>query len=170
MGGGLSPVALYRSLLTSSVPASQVPRGISLGRPTKFPSSSEAKKRHQIGAAQISINGGPDVIVYSVYPNRQDVLAAWEHALKNTSQVISRLPGPSWAPKPSDIQNGYVTFPSAPGKTTKLAITTVGFADGNVLVSVSIVSEWAARAQDKAPALALAPLALSHLVAVRGGH
>lgn len=150
-----SPQALYKALLASSIPKSQLPKGFR--RAETWPADPDANDRrhHVVGVVEIDLIPDTRSIFYYVFPKRTDALGALNDTLAAVKGVRSRRPETS-LPQPavnlSGAQNG-ARFAEAL------------FVRRNVLVGAVILSPRSASG-GQADAHALAMLALRHLKAV----
>jgi hypothetical protein len=165
-GGQVTPTALYRALLATSIPGSSLPAGFSppVGA-LKVPSSPDSKLHHVVGVVQIFLNGGADGGVaygagayYKVFPTRQDAVAAYR-AEPSAGQAGT----PKSFPTPARILN--TSLPN--GGTKYIAVE---YVDRNVSVFVYVTARGANPLPRDAlqRVISLATFTLKHLERMSG--
>ena len=149
-----SPRALYKALLTSVIPRSQLPVGFHSSTTKAFRIGAEQKRHHAIGEVSIDLDDGRNAsIVYVVFPTRTDAVANLADGLKHlkTQQGTTTAPAPNGLPKPSIV----IRF-SVQGRS----VTMITAVSGNVGIN-------AISLRGLAEATRVAHVAVTHLNAVR---
>jgi hypothetical protein len=154
-----SPQKVYQGLLTTRIPASELPAGFSSPRTVKNAPGPTPKRHHVVGEVEIDLNGGQSAIVFVVFPTKADALAAYSDGvreLKKTKGVVSVTSPAPGVPKPS------VRVDAA---ANGLGITQVTLVAGNVEIATETALHGGKHG-DRVGSLALAKAALRHLAAV----
>ena len=150
-----SPRALYKALLTSVIPRSQLsPVGFHSSTTKAFRIGTEQKRHHAIGEVSIDLDDGRNAsIVYVVFPTRADAVGNLVDGLKllKTQQGTTTAPAPNGIPTPA-----IVVRTSRQG----LSITSITAVAGNVGIN-------AISLRGLAETTRVAHLAVKHLNAVR---
>lgn len=150
-----SPQALYKALLASSIPKSQLPKGFRRAETWPADPTAAEKRRHVVGVVEIDLIPSTRSIFYYVFPTRVDAVGALNDTLTALPGVSSKRSVPS-LPQPALI---LIAARSGVGFAVAL------FVRRNVLVGATIL-EPKSESGGQADALALAKLALRHLKAV----
>ncbi|HUK97429.1 MAG TPA: hypothetical protein VLV46_07205 [Gaiellaceae bacterium] len=165
--GGKSPRALYRALLATSIPASQLPSGYHSATVRVSSLSQNAKAHRVVGEVEVDIDSDA-VIVYEVFPTRADAIADWNAAraaLKKKSK--SEVAAPPRFPWPAIIANSTITGKNLLGQTVTNGVTALNFTSRNVIVQAGTISTTNVDRGDVPGAIRLADFALKHLDAMR---
>jgi len=158
--------ALYTALLTGSNPMAQLPAGFSSASTSAVAPSATGRRHHVVGEVEVSLDYGDAVILYAVFPTRQDAVGYWEDSdLVGRPGVTAHLPAAGF-PAPALIVDGTTALATALAETTVAnGFTVLGFVDGNVSVAVSTYSTSSSGGNVPA-ALSLGRLALERLGAL----
>jgi hypothetical protein len=162
-----SPHALYRALLTTPIPPSQLPSGYHSARVGVSSLSNNAKAHHVVGEVEVDIDSDA-VIVYEVFRTRADAIADWNAArpaLKKKSK--SQVAAPPRFPWPAIIANSTITGKNLLGQTVKNGVTALNFTSRNVIVQAGTISTTNVDSGDIPGAVRLGDFALKHLDALR---
>jgi hypothetical protein len=159
---GSSPSALYRALLRSPFPESQLPAGLSSPRTSaRKQIATNARRHHVIGEVEIDLNKGQAGIVYAVFPTRRDARGNYEDALRALNglpEIKSQLPAPN-LPQPAVILSG---------SQSGVRFTTVAFVSGNLGITTTATNYLSkSKSANELAALGLARAALRHLNVVK---
>jgi hypothetical protein len=164
------PAALYRALLTTSFPDSQLPSGyfsakVSLSEPSK-----NAKRYHAVGEVEVDVDGPDpnDAIVYYVFRNPTNAWGDFTHPTATAgtkTKLIGRVPGYKL---PSQWYVGTITGKNAFGKTVTNGVTAMFVKDKNVIVGGVTTSVDNSDSGNTPAALQLLKSAFKHLVRVGG--
>ena len=150
-----SPRALYKALLTSPVPKSQLPKGFGAPRISRFTPDAVDRRHRIVGEVELEFTGRRAAIFYLVFPTRADARGDLHDGVSKIKGVRSRRPAPA-LPQPAVILSGVEHGG---------AFAEVLFVTRNVLVAAIVALPRSPRA-GQADALVLARLALRHLDAV----
>jgi hypothetical protein len=158
-----SPRALYRALLTTAYPDSQLPRGFSAAKLSAGQLTSTWTKRHLVGEVGVVVKGADpnDVIVYGVFATPSDARAAMDSANPPGAMDV-RGTVPDYT-LPSVWLTGWEPGTTAPGKRGRVGVTDLIVDDGNVVFGSVTSSVTSTLSGNVAAALALAKSAWKHL-------
>ena len=158
-----TPAQLEHTLLTTQIPASELPAGFGSAVIGPAVPSANAKSHHVVGEVQVEVNGGAAGLFFAVFPNHADALADFEHPAPVANKITARLVPPSWLPKPNEVETGTITGKNAAGRTVSNGITAASFVDGEVAVGAVTTSTAGSTKGDSAGTLALARFAIEYL-------
>ena len=145
----LTPREVYKALLASTIPPSQLPAGFHSSKTKKLPLGATTKLHHALGEIGLYLDDGTKAsIIYVVFPTHTDALGTFADAVKDIKthkSVTVKLVAPG-LPEPSIVLRAS-------------GLTQVSFVIRNVEVN-------AITTRGTAAALSLAQLGLKHLNAV----
>jgi hypothetical protein len=156
-------VALYRVLVTSSIPDSQLTHRFYSARTASVAPNRQAKRHHAAGSVEITLDGGEDRITYVFFPNRGAALGYWRDANPaRRAGVTSRLPARGF-PTPAIVGNGSTTRFDPGGRRRTRGISDLAFVAGSVVVEAITTSTVSPRSGDIPNTYVLGKRALRHL-------
>jgi hypothetical protein len=147
-----SPQALYKALLRSRIPRSQLPKGFHGPQISRADPDATDRRHHVVGEVEIDFDRDKGSILYLVFPTRADARGDLNDGLAAVKGVRSKRRVLS-LPQPALLLSG------AQGG---VGFAEVVFVKGNVLVA-TIITRPRSPGGGRADALALAKLALRHL-------
>ena len=158
-----SSQALYRALLTSAIPDSQLTHAFYAARNGVGTPSWSARRHHAAGRVDVDVDRGGARIVYTVYRSTKDALADWKDANSaRRADVKSRLAAPGF-PVPAIVVNGSAAGKDAFGKKLTKGFSDLGFVAGSVIVHAVTLSVVTTDSGDVPNTFALGKIALRHL-------
>jgi hypothetical protein len=172
--GGPTAAAVYRALLTTPIPAAQMPEDFNSASVASTALSNNAKRHHAIGEVEFDIDDDVRLtrdnafITYAVFPSRADAVNDYQQT-QPAGKVTSRLAAPGGLPRPAQLLNGSVSGINGQWKTVMNGVTGLEFVDENVVIAVITVSTSNSKRGDVPGAISLARLALAHLRTLGGG-
>ena len=150
-----SPRALYKALLTSAIPTSQLPAGFHSSTTKAFRVGAEQKRHNAVGEVSIDFDNGRNAsIVYVIFPTRTDAVG----------NLARRSETPQDPARHDDRARPSTAYPSPPivvrFSVQGLSITSITAVAGNVGIN-------AISLRGLAEATRVAHVAVKHLNAVR---
>jgi hypothetical protein len=147
-------VVLYGDLLLSVFPTNILPAGYVITGVQKYPISAVSRRHHAVGAVVVNLNLSHAGIIYTVFPNDEDLQARWRDDIAGRGQAIvvdAKLA------KGRQI-DGWTSLDGH-----RVGVTDIVFRAGNVLVSALTTSSTHHDHGNRADALRLARAGLIQL-------
>lgn len=160
-----TPKRLYRALLTTAYPGSQLPIGFFSTKVSPSAASKQARTYHVVGEVQVAVNGPDpaDEIFYYVFPNATDARGDLAHTKLVENLHLTPVRMPSYPTLPSHMYAGSITGQNGFGTKVTYGFTVAFVAKGNLIVGAFTDSADNTESGNVPAALDLLKAALRHL-------